>query len=304
MKHFYFISIFSLLLAISLPSHAQENNTLTGDTLPSMEFEQMEPEEPKKKKKVKKKVFYGLKCKRGFTKKGQGKRMTIESFYFLKKYKDPNPYIKEIYVYDVRKQQVLKVTEIKKKEAPFYKILHGPYKKIVQGEVVEQGIFYIGTKHGRWEKFATKRTDEFNGEEISYSTLIDKEKYYRGWPKESKITFYDPASTKIKEVIPMEHGQLHGDYYLFKENGEILKQGKYIDGKKVGLWIEYHKDKNQKLRETKYPASPYAEEQFEPFVLTEWDEKGQLKISRGEVVEPGKKAADPLKERYKRNKKK
>jgi antitoxin component YwqK of YwqJK toxin-antitoxin module len=288
-----------------MPVFAQEeenNNILSGDTIPTFEFDQQEPEQPKKKKKVKKKVFYGLKCKRGFTKKGQGEKEVIEIFYFLKAYKEPNPYVKQIFVYDVRKQQIVQLAEINKKDVQFYKILHGPYKKMQGGEVIEQGIFYIGTKHGRWEKYSPKKKDVFKGEEITYNTLLGKEKYYKGWPKEAKITFYDGAHTKIKEVIPVVNGRLHGDYYLFKENGELLVQGKYIDGKKAGIWTEYHKDKNQKMRETQYPASPYAKDQFEPYVLTEWDEKGQLKISKGQPVEPGKKGADPLKEKFKKKK--
>jgi len=320
MKLFYSILFLIFLSFISPKSFGQiDNNKVATDTIPTLEFAAQEEVIPTKKKKVKKKVFYGLKCRRGFTAKGEGERMVIESFYFLKSYKEPNPYVKEIYVYDIRKQQIVKLTEINKKDVQFYKILHGPYKKTQNGSVLEEGIFYIGTKHGRWERYAPQRKEVFfNAEkssneeddddekvkktEIEYSILLDKDKFYRGWPKESRITFYDGAHTKIKEVFPYQFGKLNGDYYHFKENGDILAQGKYIDGKKAGIWVEWHATKKQKKKETKYPKSPYDEDQFEPIVLSEWDEHGQITMQNGQAVEPGKKGADPLKERFKRNK--
>src|SRR5215467_483171 len=38
-----------------------------------------------KKKKPKKKVYYGIKTKKGFTRKGYGNNVTVEYFYYLKK---------------------------------------------------------------------------------------------------------------------------------------------------------------------------------------------------------------------------
>lgn len=304
MRLYHYILIFFFVLFLANPGFGQEDKQFNSDTIPSLDFDSEVVEETQvKKKKIKKKVYYGLKCRRGFTRKGVGTRETIENFYFLKHYKEPNPYAKKIYVFDVRKQQVVELSEIKKKDVKFYKVLHGPYKKTQGGEVVETGIFYIGTKHGRWEKYGTKKTDTYNGEEVTYCILLDKEKFYKGWPKESKITFYDGAQTKIKEVIPYEFGKMNGDYYFFKQNGEVMIEGKYMDGKKIGLWTEYDKDKNRKIRVTQYPASPY-EEQFEPYVLTEWNEDGRMIIQKGQKMEPGQKPADPLKERYRRNKKK
>lgn len=302
MRLSYYIAFTIFAFCISFQSFGQ--GEFESDTIPSLDFDTPGMEEVKpKKKKYKKKVFYGLKTRRGFTRKGVGQREVIENFFFLKHYKEPSPYAKKIYVFDISKQQIREISEINKKEVHNYRILHGPYKKMQGGEVIESGIFYVGTKHGRWEKYAPKRTDKYNDEEITYATLLDKEKFYKGFPKESKITFYDAGQTKMKEVIPYKFGKLNGDYFYFKENGDILIQGTYIEGKKAGLWVEFYKDKKQKLRETQYPANPYVE-QFEPLVLSEWNEQGQLVISRGEKVEPGKKGADPLKERFRRNKKK
>ncbi|MBX9850197.1 MAG: hypothetical protein K2X86_00390 [Cytophagaceae bacterium] len=307
MIHKYYIIIFLAGILSLQSAFGQDEKKVITDTMPTGFFEfDSGIEAPKKKKKEKKKVFYGLKCKRGYTRKGTGSKMVIESFFFLKHYKEPNPYVKKVYVYDVRKQQIVELTSINKKEVHFYKILHGPYKKMMGGVIVEQGIFYIGTKHGRWEKYGPEKKEIVdNGkdpkQEIVSQVLIDKEKYYKGWPKESQITFYDGAHTQIKEVKPYEHGELNGDYYYFKESGEILIYGKYVDGKKVGVWVEYNKNNGKKLRETKYPATPYVE-QFEPIILTEWDEKGNIIIKDGKPFEPGKKTTDPLKEKFKRKK--
>ena len=35
------------------------------------------------------------------------------------------------------------------------------------------------------------------------STLMDKDRYYRGWPKESLVSYYDPQERKrMKEMTP------------------------------------------------------------------------------------------------------
>jgi len=230
-----------------------------------------------KKKKVKKKVFYGLKTRRGFTKKGSGKKMVVEMFYTLKKWKDPNPYAKEIYVFDMRKQQVLKLDAIDPKKKMQYLLMHGPYKKMQGDKILEEGIFFVGTKHGRWELY----DKDF--------ILMDKTKYYKGWPKESKLSFYDGAQTKLKEVLPYEFGQRNGDYFLFKENEEILMQGQYKDDLKSGTWTEYYPNNKQKKKETHYPKDPL-HDKTKPFVFREWDEKGNLVMENGKKIEVKQKA--------------
>src|SRR6478735_6685160 len=162
MKVFYYLLFLSLLyLASPMALGQTDNNKVVTDTIPTLEFGEQDEVVQTKKKKVKKKVFYGLKCKRGFTSKGDGQRLVMESFFYLKSYKDPNPYVKNIYVYDVRKQQIVELTEIEEKNKPFYKILHGPYKKTQNGDVIETGVFYIGTKHARWEKYGPLKTEVF-----------------------------------------------------------------------------------------------------------------------------------------------
>src|SRR5688572_6645441 len=83
-----------LLLVFSFASSfAQEEEKTSTDDPPeerftsdmpiSLDFEkEEEPISTDKKKKPKKKVFYGIKTKKGFTRKGYGERVTYELFYY------------------------------------------------------------------------------------------------------------------------------------------------------------------------------------------------------------------------------
>jgi hypothetical protein len=278
----YFLLIFLLICAC--PAFAQndsvppEKDVMKIDSIAGLNkkkktyIDSLAAKNALKKKKVKKKVFYGLKTRKGFTKKGIGKRMEVEMFYTLKKWKDPNPYAKEIYVFDMRKQQVLKLDAIDPKKKIDYLLMHGPYKKMHGDKILEEGIFFVGTKHGRWELY----DKDF--------MLMDKTKYYKGWPKESKLSFYDGAQTKLKEVLPLEFGQRNGDYFIFKENEEVLIQGHYKDDLKAGIWIEYYPDIKQRKKEIHYPKDPL-HDKTKPFVFREWDEKGNLVMENGKKVE-------------------
>jgi antitoxin component YwqK of YwqJK toxin-antitoxin module len=257
------------------------NDTLTEDfttdSVPTINIKTGKPQDsvevkkPKPKKK-KKKVFYELKCRRGFTKKGVGDKTTIEFFYTLKTWKDPNPYSKEIYVFNYKKATIEKLTGIDPKKKQDYLMLHGPYKKMVGGKIIEEGIFYIGTKHGRWELYDKN------------FTLLDKTKYYKGWPKESKLTFYDGTQTKLKEVLPYEFNQLSGDYFLFKENGSLLKTGQYKDGLKSGTWVVYFPNIDKVKREVVYPKDPLRDKK-PAYVHREWNENGNLIFQDGKKIE-------------------
>lgn len=241
-----------------------------------------------RKKKVKKKVFYGIKTRKGFTRVGDGERVTIELFYVLKKYREPNAYVPEIYVWDITTGKIKKVTKVPEDKRQIYKILHGPYKKLFNGEVIEEGVFYIGTKHARWEKYDKK------------FVLLGKTKYFRGWPKEAKITYFDGEYKRPKEVIPIEYGIKQGDYYLFSENGMVKMKGQYENGIRVGKWVEYFDKSEKRQREIQYQEDPYAEV-TEPVISKEWNEKGTIIILDGKPVEPGSvQEEDPIKKRLKR----
>lgn len=294
LKIYFLLSLFLGLLGLGLPlsSQAQDNSgnpSLTRDTLPDLFLERDTVGQKKaKKKKPKKKVFYGLKTKRGYIREGVEAKESLELFFFLKKYKEPDAYVGEVYVfnYQTRKIEILDRDDVRKQA--HYRILHGPYARYLGKRLVEQGVFYVGTKHARWEKFTRD------------SVLIGKTKYYRGWPKEARISYYDLERKKVKEVIPFENGKKTGMYYLFSEEGHVLVKGKYENGKKVGVWIDYFKNKGKRQRETQYPKTEFDSD--EPVILKEWDEKGRMIVQNGKKVETGTNPQneDPIKKQLKR----
>jgi hypothetical protein len=175
-------------------------------TIDLEEEEEEEEDARQKKKKPKKNVFYGIKTKKGFTKTGYGDNTTVEIFHYLKEWIEPDPYVPDIYWFDFRRKRIRNTGTIDKK---YGRILHGPYTKIIGGQLIEQGIYYIGTKHGRWIRLDKN------------DILVEKMKYFKGWPKESLVKFYDDDRQKLKEVIPVVYGEVEGDYYFFHENGEV-----------------------------------------------------------------------------------
>src|SRR4051812_3296248 len=102
-----------------------------------------------KKKKPKRKTYYGIKTKKGFTRKGFGEKTVIETFYYLKKHEKPTPFVRDIYWYDFTRREIRKTGFDPKKGV----LVHGPYKKVQGDLILEEGIFYKGTKHGRWMKY-------------------------------------------------------------------------------------------------------------------------------------------------------
>ncbi|SDK66522.1 hypothetical protein SAMN05421823_103228 [Catalinimonas alkaloidigena] len=244
--------------------YENDKPTIILDTVASVK------DQKERKKKWKKRVFYGIKTRKNFTKKGVGDRMEIEIFYTLKSYQDPDPYLqelREIYWYNTNEKKIEK-GPIKEGEARYAQILHGPYKKMRGGEVIEEGIFFVGAKHGRWV--------EYNNDFI----LLDKEKYRKGWSSGTKVTFYDSRRTKVDEVIPHgEDGVVEGDYYKFHENGQIAVRGQYENGSKVGKWVEYYPFLRRMHKELQYPEAPYKGAQ-EPVLLREYDKSMKLVYDR------------------------
>ena len=212
-----------------------------------------------KKKKPKKKTFYGIKTRKSYTRKGFGDKTITELFYVLKKPGIPTSFVRDIYWYDYTRREIRRTGNFDPNKGV---LIHGPYKKMQGPVVLEEGIFYKGAKHGRWMKY--DRQD----------ILDDKEKYYKGWPKESLVTYYDAVGhKKVKEMIPIEIDEREGFYFLFHENGIIAVTGEYKWGQKVGDWIEnYPNGKRKKI--VSYPKEPF-EKEIRPFVRKEWDEKGK-----------------------------
>lgn len=224
------------------------------------EEEKAEQEKKKKKKHRKKKVFYGIKTKKAFLRSGQGDRVVLEVFYYLKEPRKPDPYVQEIYWYDPQKHKIRKTRTFDPSKGV---LLHGPYKKIVGNQVMEEGIFYLGTKNGRWTRYNSK------------DILIDKKKYFRGWPKESKVRYYDTERTLLKEVIPIVNGVKEGTYYYFHKNGQVGVKGYYREGVKVGAWTEYYNFRMRRKKEIRYREDPF-DDQFKPYVSREWNRRAQI----------------------------
>ena len=211
-----------------------------------------------KKKKPKKNTYYGIKTKKGYTRKGLGDKTTLELFYVLKKPEKPTIFVRDIYWYDFTRREIRKTANFDPAKGV---LLHGPYRRMQGGVVLEEGIYYKGTRHGRWMKY-----DRNN-------LLDDKDKFYKGWPKESLVTYYDAMEhKKVKEMIPVEIDEREGFYFLFHENGVVAVTGEYKWGVKVGDWIEnYPNGKRKKILSD--PKEPF-EDTHNPYVRKEWDDKG------------------------------
>ena len=234
-------------------------------------------EKKRRKRRKKKKWFHGYKTKKGYAVRGQGKRQVVETFRYLKEYKQPNEYVKYYYIYDNKKLKIVRTTKV---EPGNVRILHGPYEKRIGKDVVERGYYYVGTKHGRWEYLYSEKQHKFKyGTEedtiIAYQSLKDKEVWDKGWPKSSDISYYDREKTKVKEVMPYENNEKHGEYFLFHENGQVAVHGKYEFGHKVGKWYEYYPGTHQHKRKKiiQYPDDPFDES--EAIVLQEYNKEGE-----------------------------
>ncbi|MFY0628379.1 MAG: hypothetical protein JXR07_18935 [Reichenbachiella sp.] len=213
-----------------------------------------------KKKKPKKNVFYGKKTRKGFTRTGYGEKATLELFRYLKVYEDPVPYVRDVYWYDFGKKKIVKSRKIDKGNAG---ILHGPYERKRGDVVIESGIYFMGVKHGRWMKWDR------------HDILIEKEKYYKGWPKESMVAYHDRKTRKIEEIIPVHYGEKEGNYYAFHKSGNLAATGEFQFDNKVGLWREFYDIRNRRKREIIYSEDPF-DKTFRPYIIREWDNRGKL----------------------------
>jgi len=222
--------------------------------------EEAKEAQKRKEKRRKKKVFYGLKTKKGFTRRGQGEKVELEIFYYLKEAPEIDPYVPEIWWYDFTRKRVRNSGKTEDKKGV---IMHGPYKKLRGEQVVEEGIYYKGTKHGRWTKY--------DGNDV----LSDKRKYYKGWQKESKVRYYDDKEKKLKEVVPILYGKRDGMYYYFHENGTVAIRGEYKEGVKVGKWTEYYPFRSRRKKEIQYPSDQY-DTSYQPFISKEWNRQNSV----------------------------
>jgi antitoxin component YwqK of YwqJK toxin-antitoxin module len=259
-----YIILFFLL--IPFLSSAQETEGTVGDffsisTPLTLSLDKTEDYVAPKKKKRKKNVYYGIKTKKGFASKGIGQNEELELFNYLKAYQAPDKYVRDIYWFDFERKQIRRTRTFDPAKGV---LLHGPYIKKRGEIIIEEGIFYVGTKHGRWVK------------KDKNDILVDKEGYYKGWPKESLVRFYDKERTKIKEILPIEYGKKEGNYYYFFENGSIAMTGEFQLDQRVGKWSEFYANRRgRKKREIQYRKNPYDKE-FTSYIIKEWNSKGQV----------------------------
>ena len=267
-----FISGLDPVVGASLPGGNNKSSSISslfGETIPDLglrvkEYKSQKSDRKRKKEKTKlaKVQYEGIPMQSMSVKFGSGDRATVELFHVLKEYKPLNPYVRatETRWYD-KKTKRLSSALIKEKEQALP--LHGSYKKYAGENLIEEGFYYMGVKDGRWAKYDSK----FN--------LIDKSVWNMGFPAESNITYYDSAHSQIKKVMPITFGEVEGEFLEFYKEGQLMASGKYDNGKKVGRWVEYYQFRRQRKKEIQYPKSSW-DEDFEPFVLREWDEKGKL----------------------------
>jgi antitoxin component YwqK of YwqJK toxin-antitoxin module len=267
MRNFIFLIFFSTTF-YAVNSFAQEEEDFTTISPPlTVELNRNEEDEtftPKEKKK-KKNVYYGLKTKKGFTTRGRGDREDLILFNYLKEPPQTDKYVRDIYWYDLEKSQIKSRGFNPQKGV----LLHGPYSVRRNDIIIEEGIFYIGTKHGRWIR------------KTAQDILIDKEKYYKGWPKESRVKFYDPSTrTRILEIIPIEYGQKEGNYYYFFKDGSRAVTGEYRYGERVGKWTSYYENRRgRRKREIQYRKDP-DNDKFIPYIVKEWNTAGKVVYDR------------------------
>ncbi len=224
----------------------------------------------KSKHKLSKTEYEGLSMVKAYTKFGSGDRTVVEEFYVLRDNDAAKPlsYIRDVYRYYPKSARV--TNSIVRDEGTGL-LLQGPYKRYQNGDLVEEGYYYAGMKDGRWEKYDSK------------FILVDKIRWHRGVPSESRLVFYDSTHHKIKEIIPMEYGKVKGPYMAFYENGLLAEEGKYDNGVKVGRWTEYYPmnpNGRRMRRKLTQCASNQWDTAFEPYTISEWDEKGKLTYER------------------------
>lgn len=217
----------------------------------------------KKKKKVNPRIYYGIKAKRGYAKTGFGNNVVVEFFHYLKVYEGPDAYARDFYWFDFKKKKI--VNSLKVPKPQYAGVLHGHYKKMLGEQVLEEGYFYKGMKMGRWVKL--NRND----------ILLEKEYYWKGWPKESRLAYYDFEKTQLREVIPVRYSEKDGDYFAYHANGSLAVIGQFRYNYRVGVWREYYPNQRVK-REVQYPAEPF--DKTPGVIMKEWDEAGNLIYDR------------------------
>ena len=213
----------------------------------------------KKEVKRKKNEFWGVFSKKIILKTVRNSKYTIvEKFYILPGYQAPTKYVWDKYYFDpknTKKRKIVKTNYISSK----YGIpLHGSYEKFINGKLVMKGYYYKGTKHGRWVEYGRDMV------------LKKKEKWDKGYPKGSRVTYYDAKRTKVKEVTPYTYDQKEGLYMSFYASGRLKEMGYYENGERIGRWTEYYDRASKANRKRITRHRNHYWEDTEAIVENEW----------------------------------
>ena len=168
-----------------------------------------------KKKLVAKDEYVNIKTDRRLGQYGSGNRSTVEEINVVKFVEDESlsTYAQEIWWFDPNQSRIVNSSIKDNKTA---QICHGPFRKVVNNVIIEQGFFFMGTKDGRWETFGPE------------NELESKVYYVRGFLAGSDITYHDAAKKKIKQVVPNFYGKTRGNYLSFYPSGNLKEDGKCI----------------------------------------------------------------------------
>jgi antitoxin component YwqK of YwqJK toxin-antitoxin module len=295
-KAFFSIGLWLILASVSLgiaqdtlqvkkkKKRLEENLTLEGDSLFKLEltdkkekdirFDEVgETKARRKSEKKRKKVYFGIKTKSGILRTTAGDEVVSEYFRIISPdYLIKNPYQREVYFYEVKNRRI-RVENYndflaRRKKGQLVYLLHGHYQKIREREVREEGYFYKGLKHSKWQEFDKA------------GILLEKLKYNLGLTEETKVSYYDEAETKVKEIIPYAHGRKQGKYARYYENGVLAQEGSYDNNEKVSLWREWYENRQRK-QDIQYATKWW--EPKEPTKLREWEASGKpiFDIDRG-----------------------
>ncbi len=275
MSKFSLFILFTLLVTKTAFSQKSESNSdsdssgvvnssLLPTTMPLLLFDENKEKEEKKeiKKKARKNIWFGIKTRRGFAKREIRGQEIYEYFNYTEDSRRSDPYIRDVYWFDT-KERSIRTSDYD--EAKGY-LLHGPYERTINETVVESGMFYYGTKHKTWMLFDSK------------NVLQDKNHFNEGWPKESRVSYYEMPTKPIEEITPIQYGLEEGNYFYFYDDSQVAVTGEYQYGEKVGLWTEYWDTGNTKAirkREIQYQEEAYTKN-FRPYIRAEWDQDGNL----------------------------
>jgi hypothetical protein len=207
--------------------------------------------------------YAGIKTERRLGNYGSGTRNTQEEINVVKYVEDEavSPYVAEIWWFDPAQSRIVTGSLKDNKSA---QICHGPFRRVVNQNVTEQGFFFMGAKDGRWETYGP------DGE------LLNKQYYHHGFPVESTVSFYDTERKKIKEVIPIVYGKVRGQYRAFYASGNVKEEGMLDDSVRIGRWREYYEfgSGGRLKKEWRYGKDKFDTQ--EPELVQERDAQGKI----------------------------